>query len=81
MGILYIDLNKINLDDNNYDKVNPDTIIHVRHLAWYIKFEKRKALKKKLNEELMPIAWHPKRWLNFCMSENEKKETELIFAE
>ena len=81
MGILYIDLNKINLDDNNYDKVNPDTIIHVRHLAWYIKFEKRKALKKKLNEELMPIAWHPKRWLNFCMSEDEKKETELIFAE
>ena len=81
MGILYIDLNKINLDDNNYDKVNPDTIIHVRHLAWYIKFEKRKALKKMLNEELMPIAWHPKRWLNFCMLEDEKKETELIFAE
>ena len=81
MGILYIDLNKINLDDNNYDKVNPDTIIHVRHLAWYIKFAKHKALKKKLNEELMSIAWHPKRWLNFCMSEDEKKGTELIFAE
>ena len=49
MVILYIDLNKINLDDNNYDKVNPDTIIHVRHLVWYIKFAKHKALKKKLN--------------------------------
>ena len=39
MGILNIDLNNINLD-------NPDTIIFVRLLAWHIKFEKRKALKK-----------------------------------
>ena len=29
----------------------------------------------------MPIAWHPKRWWNFCMSEDEKKETEPIFTE
>ena len=28
---------------------------------------KRKELKKELNEELMPIAWHPKKWWNFCM--------------
>ena len=21
----------------------------------------------------MPKAWHPKRWCNFCMSEDEKK--------
>ena len=39
MGILNIDLNNINLD-------NPDTIIFVRLLAWHIKFEKCKALKK-----------------------------------
>ena len=25
-------------------------------------FEKRKALKKELNEELIPVAWHPNRW-------------------
>ena len=29
----------------------------------------------------MPIAWHSKRWWNFCMSENEKKDIEPIFAE
>ena len=29
----------------------------------------------------MPIAWHPKRWWNFCMSEDEKKEIEPIFTE
>ena len=49
-------------------------------LAWHIKFEKRKALKK-INEELMGKAWHPKRWWNLCMSEDEKKEIEPIFTE
>ena len=54
-GILNIDLNNINLD-NNFGEYNPDTIIIVRLLAWHIKFEKCKALKEELNEELMPIA-------------------------
>ena len=45
MGILNIDLNNINLD-NHFDEDNRDTIILVRLLAWYIKFEKRKALKR-----------------------------------
>ena len=27
----------------------------------------------------MPIAWHPKKCWNFCMSEDEKKETEPVF--
>ena len=44
MGILNIDLT-INLD-NNFDEHNPDTIILIRHLAWHIKFERCKALKK-----------------------------------
>ena len=44
MGILNIDLNNINLDDTNYDKNGPDTIIFIRLLAWHIKFKKCKAL-------------------------------------
>ena len=44
IGILNIDFNNINLD-NNFDEDDPDTIIHIRLLAW-IKFEKRNALKK-----------------------------------
>ena len=55
-GILSIDLNNINLDDTNYNEDDPETIVHVRLLAWHIKFEKRKALKKELNGELMLIA-------------------------
>ena len=42
MGILNIDLNNINLD-NNFDEGDPDTIILFTLLAWYIKFEKRKT--------------------------------------
>ena len=61
MGILNIDLNNINLDDPNYDKDDPKTIIHVRLLAWHIKSEKCKAPKKELTEELMLVAWHPRR--------------------
>ena len=39
MGILDIDLNNINLD-NNFDEDDADTILLVRLLAWLIKFEK-----------------------------------------
>ena len=60
MGILSVNLN-INLD-RNFDEDDSDAIILIRLLAWHIKFEKCKALKKKIIEELMPIAWHPKRW-------------------
>ena len=24
----------------------------------------------------MPVAWHPSRWWDWCMSEDQKKETE-----
>ena len=72
-SICNIDLNCIKLDDNNFDEDDPDTIIHVGLLAGNIKFEKRKAFKKELNEELMPVGWHPERWWDWCMSENEKK--------
>ena len=46
-GFLNKNLNNINLDDNNYVKDDLDTIIHMRLLAWHIKFEKREDLKKK----------------------------------
>ena len=81
MGIRTIDLNNINLGDTNYDEDDPDSIILIILLTWRIKVEKRKALKKKLNEELMPVAWHPKRWWNFCVLEDEKKEIDPIFIE
>ena len=70
MSILNIDLDNINFD-NNFDEDDLDTIILVRLLAWHIKFEKRKALKKTISEELMPMAWE---WWNFLCQKIRKKK-------
>ena len=29
----------------------------------------------------MPIVWHPSRWWDFCVSEDEKKEIDPMFIE
>ena len=58
MGIFSVDHNNINLDHTNYDEDNPKAITCIGNLAWYIRFENCKALKKELHEELMLIAWH-----------------------
>ena len=80
MGILSIDLNNINFD-KNFDEDDSGNIILIKLLAWKIKFEKSKALKGKVGEKLIPIAWNPKIQQNFCMSENNKKEMQPIFTE
>ena len=49
-------------------------------LWWYKGYEQRKAQKAKIKEELMPVAWHPDRWWNWCVPEHEKKELEIYFA-
>ena len=73
MGILNIDLNNINYDDN-FDEDDPDTIILIRLLVWHIKFRKRKELKKELSEELMPVAWHPDKLWDWYMLVVRKKK-------
>ena len=35
---------------------------------------------KHLSEELIPVAWYPKRWWTFYMSEDETKDIEPIFT-
>ena len=37
------------------------------------------TLKKKVSEELIPAVWHPKRWWDWCVSEDEKKEIDPMF--
>ena len=46
MGILNIGLNNIILVNTNYDEDNSDTIILLKLLDWYPKFEKRRTFKK-----------------------------------
>ena len=47
-------------------------------LRWYKKYEQRKAQKAKIKEELMPVAWHPDRWWNWCVPEQKKKTINLL---
>ena len=33
----------------------------------------------RLNEELLPIAWHASRYWDWCVPEDDKKETEKLW--
>ena len=63
-------LNDISLDDDNFDKEDPETIIHIRSLAWRNRFKQCKACKKDISKELMLVEWHPTRWWDWCLSED-----------
>ena len=49
-------------------------------IEWYEGYQKRKAQKAQIKKELMPIAWHPSRWWDWCVPEDEKKETVTMWA-
>ena len=60
---IVVDLDKINFDhDNNFDEDDPDTVIHRRTFGLGVVNLKNAKHLKKISEELMPIAWYPKRW-------------------
>ena len=56
--------------DDDYDDETP---------GWYEDYQKRKAQKAKIKEELPSISWHPSRWWDWCIPENQKKETEKLW--
>ena len=76
MGILCVDFNNINVDVSNFYEDDPKTSAHVILSAWQNKLKQRKAFKKEISKELMPIAWHPTTWWDWCMWEDEGKEIE-----
>ena len=41
-------------------------------IEWYDGYKKPKVQKIKIKEELMPITWHPSRWWDWCIPEDEK---------
>ena len=44
----------------------------------FIKNEK--AQKASIKKDLTPIAWHASRWWDWCMSEDETRDTEAFWA-
>ena len=46
----------------------------------YDSYKKRKAQKASIKEELLPITWHPLRYWDWCMSEDEKRDAEALWA-
>ena len=41
-------------------------------IEWQEDYQKRKAQKARIKEELMPVAWHPDPVMNWYMSGDEK---------
>ena len=71
-----IDLNSvflfnINLTDENFDYYDPATINHLGLWIGMPNLNNGKPLKK---EVLMPVTWHPAKWWDWCLSEDQKKE-------
>ena len=48
-------------------------------IEWYESYKRRKAQKAKIKEELSPIAWHPSRWWDSCMTGGEKSDEEKLW--
>ena len=46
----------------------------------YDGYKKRRTHKVKIKEEFLPITWHPSRYWDWCISEEEKTETEKLWV-
>ena len=77
IGLNSINLNNINRDKNNFDDCDPKTINHIRLMTWYNRFKQHNGYKKQISKELMPTVWHPTRWWDCCVLEDEIKNWSL----
>ena len=48
---------------------------------WFNGYKERQAQKAQIKEELMPIAWHPDRYIDWCFDEEEKKDLKQLCGE
>ena len=65
----FVKQEQIKLWRDDDDHCNDDRLI-----KWYEDYKKRKAQKAKIKKELIPFTWHPSRWWDWCMSEEEEKK-------
>ena len=50
-----------------------DSCVEELH-EWFNGYNERKAQKAQIKAELLPIAWHPDRVIDWCFDEEEKKD-------
>ena len=62
-------------DDHWDDDYDEDIVF-----GWYDGYKKWKAQNASIKEEPLPIPWHPSRCCNWCVPEDEKKETEKLWG-
>ena len=62
---------KLWCDDDYY--CNDDELI-----KWYEDHKKQQAQKASIKEELMPNAWHPSRYWDWCVPEDETKRQKIM---
>ena len=62
------------------DLWDDDKIFKRYKAEWYEGYKKRKAQKAQIKKELMPIAWHPSRWWDWCITKDEEKKTEKLWS-
>ena len=43
-------------------------------IKWYDGYKAQRIQKAKIKEELLPIVWHPDHVMDWCMSEDEKRQ-------
>ena len=77
MGILRVDLYKINLDDVNYHEDDPETIIHVRLLACCKNLKNKKHVKN-ISKKLIPVRGIQQDGrIVACQKMSKKKENQF----
>ena len=73
VGMCYDNSKYCDDDDDDDDDEN-------NFFKWYEGYKKRRDQKVSIKEELLPIARHPSRYWDCCMSEDKKQETEKLWA-
>ena len=50
-----------------------------KFFEWCDGYKKQKAQKASIKEEILPTAWHPSRYWDWCISEKEKSDAEKLW--
>ena len=83
MGILGVDLHKFRLNVTIiFMKIMLKLLFMSHFWLGVINLKNaRKALTPKIDEELIPVAWHPRQQWDWCLPGNEKKGVGPIFID